>query len=708
MNKVDIYIGDYRLDLFQDEEIKITLSVQNLQDISKVFTDFTQSFTIPASGINNEVLKQYYRTDVDSSLITTYATTNYTDWADVPGAWNELTQAINGGLQATSVPNNYDFRFRVPARIELNSLPFRTGVIEMENVLLKGTEPYSYSLSFYGDLVSLSDLLGEDYLYDLDFSSYDYTYNGATINQLMCDDNLFNGDLFCPLMSPIRDWRWDAHAGVDDDLDIKYTQALGHQHGVSYYELKPALKVARILDAIEAKYGISFTGTFLSDAQFNKLFLWLHRFEGYLYTNASVIDWQIVDFNNKTTGVSFDLATDIWTVPQTDEFNIRVDVSAASAKYELGLFRNGVEVGIAREDAGTNASFFDGFIFAKGDEIQLKIRPQIPADMTYRVIAYAALTEDIIPTTIFDVNQTAQVPYPFQVAVSPLMPEIKIKDFLGGIIKMHNLVITPVNSTTFNLQTLNAWYAAGVNQDITQYVDISEVSVERPELYREIEFKYQDTEQILGYEYQRQNAVGFGNLNADFEFDGGEFNVELPFECPLFERLSNEDTGLLTDVLIYKSVTRDTSTVLPQVYEPYVGSPILFYGEFPYNVEEPIGFVDEAEDDFPCSQVWYANTSSTSLGAGLAYTITWGSDIDPYYLTSLGKSLYQTYWEDYISDLYDSKRRVFNVNAILPLGKILTLQLNNKLIWNNQRWIVNSANINMSTGKASFQLLNDV
>jgi hypothetical protein len=116
MNQVDIYIGDYRLDLFQDEQISISLNAQNIKDISKVFTDFTQSFTVPASGINNEVLKQYYRMDVDAS---------------------RSQQFLN-------------FRFRVAARIEINSLPFRTGVIEMENVLMKGTEPYSYSLSFYG------------------------------------------------------------------------------------------------------------------------------------------------------------------------------------------------------------------------------------------------------------------------------------------------------------------------------------------------------------------------------------------------------------------------------------------------------------------------------------------------------------------------------------------------------------------------------
>jgi hypothetical protein len=277
MNQVDIYIGDYRLDLFQDEEISINLNVQNIKDISKVFTDFTQSFTVPASGINNEVLKQYYRTDLDASRITTSSTTNYPIWNNWIGAWETQLQTWGGGSSSTSVENTFDFRFRVPASIEINSIPFRTGVIEMENVLLKGTEPYSYSLTFYGELVSLSDLFGEDYLYDLDLSAYDHTYDGATILSGFTQDALFSGEVFYPLMSPTRNWLWNVQTPPDDN-DIKYHS--GHNHGVRYNEIKPAIKVVKLLDAMEAKYGISFTGSFLANAEFNKLYLWAHRFEG--------------------------------------------------------------------------------------------------------------------------------------------------------------------------------------------------------------------------------------------------------------------------------------------------------------------------------------------------------------------------------------------------------------------------------------------
>jgi hypothetical protein len=57
--------GDYlQLELFNDEQIVVNSSVQNISDISKVFTDFSQSFTVPASTINNAIFKHFYQSDI--------------------------------------------------------------------------------------------------------------------------------------------------------------------------------------------------------------------------------------------------------------------------------------------------------------------------------------------------------------------------------------------------------------------------------------------------------------------------------------------------------------------------------------------------------------------------------------------------------------------------------------------------------------------
>ena len=54
MQKLQLYIGGERLDLFDDETVSMTQSIQNIKDIEKVFTEFTQPFTVPASKSNNQ------------------------------------------------------------------------------------------------------------------------------------------------------------------------------------------------------------------------------------------------------------------------------------------------------------------------------------------------------------------------------------------------------------------------------------------------------------------------------------------------------------------------------------------------------------------------------------------------------------------------------------------------------------------------------
>ena len=56
------YNERYRLELFQDENISITSSIQNVNDISKVFTDYSQSFTVPATPNNNKIFAHGTRT----------------------------------------------------------------------------------------------------------------------------------------------------------------------------------------------------------------------------------------------------------------------------------------------------------------------------------------------------------------------------------------------------------------------------------------------------------------------------------------------------------------------------------------------------------------------------------------------------------------------------------------------------------------------
>jgi hypothetical protein len=674
MNKVDIYVNDVRLDIFQDEEISINLSVQNVQDISKVFTDFTQGFTVPASATNNGVFSYYYRNDV-----------------------------VGG----------FDGRLRASARIEINSLPFRTGVVELENVQLKGTDPYAYTLTFYGDVVTLTDLFGEDYLYDLDFSDYDHRYDDDDIYDRLTTSTY--APLFYPLCSPVKNWFYqsDVGAGANNENNIAYKLTGGGgegqgERGINYFEFKPALKVTAILDAMEAKYGITFTGAFLSAVPFSDLSLWLHRKEGYMYQDQpNAVTYQKINFQTRT-GTNFDLANDTFDITADGKYNFTVFVNTLSVEANVGLFVNGAyrsSVVLPTIAAG-NLVALQGFNCVAGDRVSLRIKPnQNSTPLTYRFTSWEAT---LFPSTsIGTASMSSSATITATVRVSELMPEIKVKDFLAGILKMYNMVIVPTTSSSFLLQPLNDWYAAGSDKDYQDYLDITEFVVNRPPLYKEIEFKYQPTEQILGYQYQQTNDVGFGDLNTTFTFDGEELLIEVPFECPLFERLTDLHTDALTNVIVYKSITSETNEA--GIFNPYLGAPILFYAQYRISISSnPVGYVNVDGTHRRVDDVWYANTSNRSDNVGAAYSICFGGDIDPFYFQSVNQSLYYTQWADYITDLYSAQRRVYNVEAVLPIGKIIALNLQNAIVWNNTKYIINNVSLNMTTGKATFELLNVV
>jgi len=287
-----------------------------------------------------------------------------------------------------------------------------------------------------------------------------------------------------------------------------------------------------------------------------------------------------------------------------------------------------------------------------------------------------------------------------------LVYEVDEEGFVSGAYSKRGIELP---STGVNDALFDDWYAAGTDQNLQTYFDITQYTVNRPSLFREIEFKYQETNQILGFQYQQTNNQGFGDLRSFFNFDADEFIVDVPFECPLFERLTDLHTGTLTNVLVYKSITSEANE--DGTFNPYLGAPILFYGYFAdYDISaNPVAFVNA--DNATSRRVdvaWYANTSNRYASAGASHSICFGADIDPYHLQSVNQSLYNTEWSNYITDLYAKQRRLYQVEAVLPIGEIITMDLKNAVIWNNQKYIVNSVSLNMTTGKAKFELLNVV
>lgn len=666
MYKLEIYVAGQRLDLFQDESIELVFSAQNISDISKVFGDFSQSFTIPASPVNNKVFKHYYNVDVF------------------------------GGFNAST---------RVDAFIDVNGNLLRNGVIELEGVTLRNGEPYSYRISFFSKITALKDLFGEDELVDLDLSAYNHAYNDTNIKAGL--DGFVSGtsdSVIYPLISPVRNWFFNSGGSNHDINNISY-HAGHNEHGVFYYELKPAIKIKAILDAIATKYGISFNSTFFSSTDFGKLYMWGHRRAGWMFKgqpNGGTA--QKIDFATQT-GTDFDLTADEYVINSVDQIVGKVRYSITSTdSYRIEFYING-ELFTYRNHSGSVSNvevFFPDF--EVGDRVQMRFAP--PTDWDASTIQLTSLSASWFenPSGSYTINTTTAITstqsYSAIVVMAEQMPEQKVSDFIGGLVRAFNLVLIPTGATSFDVEPLSDWYLEGNTIDVTKYIDISEVSVNKPSLYRRISYKYNETEAILGEEYRLQNDIGYGDLRADFSFDGGEFEVELPFDNMLFERLTDLDTNLLTTLGVGKSITREL--------EPYIGNPFMFYLAGTIRGVDEYAFIDMTNTVSNFTDFHLVSNVNNGTAETVTRTLNFGTEVDPYLLQGFSSGLYATYWSDYITDLYNPSRRVFTYKAHLPLGVMLNLRMNTNLIISNRKYIINKIKLNPLTGEAELELINDV
>ena len=76
--------------------------------------------------------------------------------------------------------------------------------------------------------------------------------------------------------------------------------------------------------------------------------------------------------------------------------------------------------------------------------------------------------------------------------------------------------------------------------------------------------------------------------------------------------------------------------------------------------------------------------------------------------TQFTDTLFDDYYVNYISDVFNNARRITKINAYLPLKIIYNLELNDRVSIGTQEYIINSMNTNLINGKSSIELLNVV
>lgn len=671
MQKLQLYIEGTRIDLFNDENVTLTQTIQNVRDISKIFTDFSKSFTIPASKTNNKIFSHYYNFD------------------------------IVGG---------FDGRKKIDAEIHLNSIPFSDGKVKLEGVNMRRNKPYAYRITFFGNTVTLKELLGEDKLTELgDLNDNNYFYNSANNLTLLSTDPTAN-DVVIPLITHTDRLYYDSVSINPDDTNLYYNAAAIGPNGLSWDELKPAIRVDTILRAIESQYDITFSNDFFvsSNAPYYDLFMWVHRKKGDVESPTNLVTRLVDEF---TGTLSPDTSTQTHML-NSNTFKVYGDVAkylafdinlnrTGTSAYQAVLYKDGVQYyrtaditsssfTIAKTDFAFTTGEYQIYLEASGTSLPIT---NFTAEYD---VQYDANSNTYTSTSFTLANE-------FQFIFTQQLPDIKVIDFLTGLFKMFNLVAyIPKSSSEIKVQTLDSFYSSGTSYDITKYVDVdnSQVNVALP--YREITFRYEDTD----YFFSKDHNERFGKEWGTEEYDGGEndldgslYSINVPFAHMKFERIVDANTASFTTVQ-WGYATNENQ-------EPRVGKPILMY--IVRNTGTTISFVNKAGNNNALSTY---NIPSNSLD------ITGISDLDNinFYLetneytrrNNYSDTLYNVYYSNYIESVFNTKNRITKITAYLPLRILMNYTLADRFIFNGNSYKINSIKTNLMTGKSEIELLNDL
>jgi len=706
MQKLQLYINQnidqdltpiyVRMDLFADESVSITQTIQNVKDIAKIFTEFTQTFSLPASKTNNKLFRHYHNFHIDGT---------------------------------------FDGRRKRKAKIELNNIPFKTGFVKLEGVETKNNIAHTYKITFFGNTVNLKDVLGDDELGNLSgLGSLDTDYTYSQVKTVL-ERTLTNENLCVPLITHTQQLIYDSASSNAQLGNLYYNSNSSYNaNGVSWKELKYAIRLQFIIDQIEAQYSeIEFSTDFFNNTsvtEFYNLWMWLHRKKGNVEAETQL---SLVFITASPMGIVsgssgyFSASSNALVyqpMPAThnlDSNQLTINPTGLSAgnTYSVRVLRNGSVYSELSNVTGLQTMFSN--ITVPTGSYSVEIASVAGVEFSANNISWefsVTVTEDDDEnpgqgssgfTIGFKNSQTFQTATTIPFNISAQIPQIKVIDFLTNIFKMFNLTAFVNEENKIVVQKLNDFYnASSVIHNIDEYVDSTKATVDVALPFKEIDFSYTGLGTFLAKQYEQLNNRKWASLDYsdDSSFDGpqNQYKVNVGFEHMQYQNLIDLTTSAVKNIQWGWSVDDNKQS--------YIGNPLIFYAIEVNNgtnisLRNTSGTIAQVNDYIIPSNSLSTNQATSKIN------INFNAEINEYnaenqYASSFTDTLFERNYKTYIQDVFKNKRRLTKVKAYLPLKILYNLKLNDKISLNNNNYRINSITTNLINGESNLELLNIV
>jgi hypothetical protein len=690
--------GQVILDLYEDENIPLTLSVDEFKNVAEQVQSYSKAFNLPATKRNNQIFENLF----------------------------EVTR---------SAQNSITFNPYVRSRSILKQDGFILfeGYLRVLDIQDKEGE-ISYNVNLYSEVVSFADTLKDKTFSQLDFTELEHEYNitnvlyswadsGTGITYTNSSTSGFR-NAFTTVKYPFVDWNHsytvDATTGFPNLPNLESS-------------FRPFINIKYLIDRIFQDTEFTYESAFFNEVDFNRLYMdfnWGANItpetgEGSYKTgdasNTSTGSWQplFIFDNDFPSNAGYNTTTHKFTADYDNQTYI-IDTA-----FTVANLNNSADLKFRWRHSDSAGNYIAG----------TTLNPWLggagPLIIPYNITLYLTLNQN--DTLEFQYYSTAgnSLQYPSTLTVSTgfainttgtllqtLRGELGQWEFLKGIMTMFNLVASPDKSNPKNIiiepykdmflpsitGTPNFFDDNSTQLDWTNKIDITEIKLEvLTDLNKRTVFKFVEDDDDYAFNFYKTAVQGHlygsqvfdastttGNLQSVLE--GEEEIIAEPFAATVPKPLMSQFSDLIVPS-VYSYNADDGTT------EGFNNSPRIMYntGEKALTSCSPYAPPQNGVGDYYFTSFLQFShltdiptvvtnppgpNDTVDFHFGICQLIQPIGDATP-------NNLFNTYWLPYFNELYNPDTRTMTLKVNLTSGDINTFNFYDTVFIKNRLFRVN-------------------
>ena len=708
----DLDDGQVICDLYEEEDIPLSLSIDDFKNVAEKVQSYSKDFNLPATKRNNKIFNHIF---------------------DV--------QRRDNGIDF----NPYK---KTKCILKQDGYTLFDGFLRLIDIKNQEGE-ISYNVNLYDEVIALVDILEGRTFQDLTsvFTELSHDYNksnikaswttGITLLQPL-GANSFAGSQGATttqvLQYPFVDWTGSITLATSNNLGSG-TGPINGRPELKQLEdaFRPFIQCKYILDNIFDSAGFSYTSAFLNSNKFTRLFmdfnftgetpsdtmLGYYGFETGITTITSNTTFQNIaplnhiDFTNQVGWNN----TQKKFVGQSDNVGYRIDYFI---KFEC-LASNTLTFRIIRKDSSGNIiqTYYTN-----------SITQGVGQGATYNNTLYATLnTNETIEFQFkssvnngFSLFQNAANGSEFHVSVgltttvsgtllNTRRGALSQWEFLKGILTMFNLVtlkdpdnpkniiIEPYQEIFFNdtnsSNTSNlSLLGRGIKYDWTDKVDVTQIDLKPLQLVKKTTFKYEEDDNDYAFKVYK-NGTG-GKLYGSYIFeepnmtllDGEEDIIATPFAATVIKPLFDKFPNLLAPSIYASNDAQDE-------FEGFDNLPRILYNNgqktisASYYIPEQNGLTSENQSNF--LQFSHLSEINPTTSSTEDYNFGASQLIQPAGIPFVpSDNLFNLYYAPYYDELYNPDTKAMTLKVNLTAADINNFNFFDTVVIKNQVYRVNN------------------